>query len=369
MQTRSTTDAKRRLTQLHRAATELQSATTRDEVYDLVIDAAVEILGFDWCAVVTPGEKQFVVERLSAGAPLEPGTPTLRLDEGLTARTFREQTTVVFGDLGEYEEAKPVDDSFTSCLSAPLGKWGVFQCLSAETDAFDDQDREAAELLASHATAALGRIEHEQTLREQNERLEKFASVVSHDLRNPLNVATLRLGLLEEESESEHISAIEESLDRMEELISDLLHLSRVGDDISDRTPVSLPAAVEECWEMHDTADATLVVEDDLTVMADRSRLKQVLENLIGNAIEHGGSDVTVRVGDTDDGFYLEDTGTGIPEGERDRIFQSGYSGSADGTGFGLAIVADIVDAHGWSLRVTESPEGGARFEVADVDI
>ncbi|OYR54849.1 hypothetical protein DJ71_27145 [Halorubrum sp. E3] len=85
--------------------------------------------------------------------------------------------------------------------------------------------------------------------------------------------------------------------------------------------------------------------------------------------MEHGGEDVTVTVERLEDGFYVEDDGPGIPESERGDVFDSGYTTTADGTGFGLAIVADIADAHGWTLRVAEAESGGARFELTNVGV
>jgi signal transduction histidine kinase len=80
---------------------------------------------------------------------------------------------------------------------------------------------------------------------------------------------------------------------------------------------------------------------------------------------------VTVTVGELADcdGFYVADDGPGIPADERETVFESGYSTAADGTGFGLSIVEEIASAHGWAVRVTDSAEGGARFEVAGVDV
>lgn len=105
-------------------------------------------------------------------------------------------------------------------------------------------------------------------------------------------------------------------------------------------------------------------------VRADPSRLQQLVENLVRNAVEHGGDDVTVTIGETDDGdgFYIADDGTGIPETMRAQVFQNGFSTIADGTGFGLAIVKEIADAHGWTMEVTESQSGGARFEITGVE-
>jgi signal transduction histidine kinase len=112
------------------------------------------------------------------------------------------------------------------------------------------------------------------------------------------------------------------------------------------------------------------VIGFDGEVRADTSQLQQLVENLIRNAIEHGGEDVTVTIGETDDGngFYIADDGTGIPESIQDQVFQNGFSTISDGTGFGLAIVSGVADAHGWEVEVTESQNGGARFEITGVD-
>jgi signal transduction histidine kinase len=121
-------------------------------------------------------------------------------------------------------------------------------------------------------------------------------------------------------------------------------------------------------WQTVDTAQAALETDTTRAVEADRSRLQQLFENLYRNAIEHGGDDVTVSVGAMDDGFYVADTGSGIPESDREDVFEAGYSTNENGTGFGLRIVEQIADAHGWEVAITESEEGGARFEIASVE-
>ncbi|UIO99609.1 HAMP domain-containing histidine kinase [Halobaculum sp. CBA1158] len=226
---------------------------------------------------------------------------------------------------------------------------------------------------------------NERELTRHNEQLERFASVISHDLRNPLNVAQGHLALAREERDDERLRTVADAHDRMEALIEDVLELARQGEGISDTEPVGLAGLADRCWETVATAEATLSVETAATVRADSDRLRQLLENLFGNAIEHGGSNVTVTVGaiegdsgdgdsngdsDSDgDGFYVADDGPGIPEGVRESVFESGYSTDDDGTGFGLAIVAEIVGAHGWEIRATESAEGGARFEITGVTV
>jgi PAS domain S-box-containing protein len=215
------------------------------------------------------------------------------------------------------------------------------------------------------------RKRYEQRLERQNERLEEFVSIVSHDLRNPLNVASGQLELAREECESERLDRVERAHDRMETLIGDLLQLAREGEEAQDLEPVRLEALVDRCVETVDTGDASVVVESDLQFRADAGRLHQLLENLVANAVEHGGDDVTVTVGRLLDepGFYVADDGPGIPEKDRERVFDAGHSTSDTGTGFGLSIVEEIAEAHGWEVRVTDGAQGGARFEITGVDV
>ncbi|QLD84286.1 PAS domain S-box protein [Natronomonas halophila] len=206
--------------------------------------------------------------------------------------------------------------------------------------------------------------------RKRRERqLEEFASIVSHDLRNPLTVAQGWLEIAREEGDgdAESLERIGEAHHRMNRLIEDLLTLAREGNDVGERESVDLASFVDRCWKNVATADATLRVDIDRTIRADPTRLEQLFENLFRNAVEHGGDQVTVTVGELDTGFYVEDDGPGIPPEDREDVFGYGYSTSEDGTGFGLSIVKQIAEAHDWDIRLTEGTDGGARFEVIGV--
>ena len=207
-------------------------------------------------------------------------------------------------------------------------------------------------------------------IQRQNERLGQFASVVSHDLRNPLNVAAGRVDLERDQRSSEHLDAAARALDRIEQIIEGVLMLAREGEDIGERTRVSLASLAERAWASVAAEHATHVV-DDLAFDADADRVVQLLENLYRNAVEHGGPDVTVRVGALDDrpGFYVEDDGPGIPAALRDDIFEMRYT-TSDGTGLGLSIVETIASAHGWEVAATdaEHSETGARFEITGIE-
>ncbi|WP_132058635.1 response regulator [Halorussus amylolyticus] len=235
--------------------------------------------------------------------------------------------------------------------------------------------------------------DHERTLKRQSDQLEGITNAISHDLRNPLNVAQGSVELARESSEPEHLDRIERSLSRIDEIVESTLVLAEQGRRVSETGDVSLEAVATAAWEMVDTAGANLRVEGSATLVADESRTKQLLENLVSNAVEHGspsprtscedavehGSEshsddaasdegVAVRVGVTDDGFYVADDGRGIPADEREQVFESGYSTTETGTGFGLAIVKQIAHAHGWCLSVGDSADGGARFEITGVE-
>jgi signal transduction histidine kinase len=261
-------------------------------------------------------------------------------------------------------------------MVVPLGEHGVVVSAGPGADTFDEGTRDLAGVLAANVEAALDRAERERRLRNrerelerQNERLDEFASVVSHDLRTPLSVARGHLDLARQDDDREALAKVADAHERMDALVDDLLALAREGRVVGDTEPVDVGAAVEAAWPAHEAGNATLTVADPGTVDADRERLEQLLENLLGNALEHGGDDVAVEVGSLAgeghrDGFYVTDDGPGVPAADRDSVFERGFTTADDGIGFGLAIVREIATAHGWSVDLVESASGGARFEI-----
>jgi len=255
-------------------------------------------------------------------------------------------------------------------------------------------DNPFVEGLVVNAREITERKQHEHELERANEQLEKFASVISHDLRNPLNVAYGHLELARSTPEERHLGKVEDALNRMEAIVEDVLRLAREGKSIGETEPVTLASNARTAWEHVETDGATLVVADEATIEADGDRLLQLFENLFRNAVEHavpddalarsstapgadaagdidkpaaGLADLTVTVG-IDNGLYVEDDGIGIPAGERDEVVEAGYTTSRDGTGFGLSIVSQIAEAHGWTVEIAEGTEGGARFEFTGIE-
>ena len=209
-------------------------------------------------------------------------------------------------------------------------------------------------------------------LEQQTTQLEQFASTLSHDLRNPLNVAHGRVQIAEETGETdEHLAKATDALERMDQIIQDTLTLAREGETIDERERVALSTVARNAWATADTGDAALEVlpDADLRIYADATRLRSAFENCFRNAVDHGGNDVTVAVGRTADGFFVADDGPGVPVDEREQVFEYAYTTADEGTGLGLAIVEAIASAHGWTVSMTESADGGAKVVFTGVDV
>ncbi|MFB6090916.1 MAG: PAS domain S-box protein [Halobellus sp.] len=366
-------ERERRLEALNETARELMRAESDEEVARIGVDAAQSILDLDLNAIhlYDPEEGLVPVAATDATRDLIGQPPTFSLEDSIAGRVFRNGETSFVSDVREDPDRYNDDTRIRSEVFFPLEEYGVLLAGSEEPSAFDEGDVVLGEILAVNLARAFEQVERNERLRErereltrQNARLEQFASVVSHDLRNPLNVAQGRLELAMDDCDHEQLEAVRDAHDRMKSLVDDLLTLARDRDTEIDRERIDLDAFVRTCWTNVDTAEATLAVETDAEVLADETQLRQLFENLFRNAVEHGGPDVTVRVGSMENGFYVEDDGPGIPEEDRDEVFEYGFSTSHDGTGFGLAIAQQCAEAHGWEIRAVAGSDGGARFEI-----
>jgi PAS domain S-box-containing protein len=222
--------------------------------------------------------------------------------------------------------------------------------------------------------------ETQAELKQTVERLDQFNGMISHDLRNPLNSAQSRVELIGETEHTEHLKAVMRNLDRMESMIDDLHALSQTGIAADEFESVALADVIAESWTRVTTEQTDLSVDlpESLVVDASRGHLQLVFENLLDNAITHNSGEVSVRIGllnqnertgpSAAHGFFIEDDGKGVPEEIRGEMFEYGRTTSSEGSGFGLSIVKEVIDMHGWHIVVTEGDHGGARFEVTGVD-
>ncbi|WP_435320090.1 ATP-binding protein [Haloarchaeobius sp. TZWSO28] len=504
-----------KIERLHAVVAEMVACDTEDEVYEVAIRAAEEILDLDIVGIDTV-EDGYFVPRVVSEELKSSGYGTLPADEGVAGRSYQTGESILVHDAETHADASPTGP-YRSILSVPVGDDGILQAGSRETEAFDERDRELAELLVSHVAETVERLQAQERLRRerdrlsalfenvpdpvvrfayddgalrvrdvnatfedvfgwsadeirgadideyivpegredeakrlneklmageslhvttqrrtddevrdillhvvpfergerslqgfaiytditeekarqrelerQNERLDAFASIVSHDLRNPLSIAQGYLTLAEEVGAPQHFEEIRHAHERMSNLIDDLLSLSRQGDVVGSLEPVQLAAVATQAWAGVQTGAATLEPVGDVAFLADRDRLIELLENLFRNAIVHGcptdgdlgcredGSPLTVTVGTVETpagvdgepaerGFFVADSGCGIPAGERETVLESGYTTSDEGTGFGLTIVQEIAAAHDWAVTVEESETGGVRFTFTGV--
>lgn len=295
----------------------------------------------------------------------------------ITAST---EKTLVLGDIQsdtpDVTDRAGTQELGLSCyIGAPIfvgdDVYGTF-CFygtDARDDQFSDWEVTIVDLMSRWVSYELQRQQDNKLLQRQNEQLDRFASIVSHDLRNPLNVLEGRLELAEETGDAAQFAECYDAVERMNALIDDLLTLARSGSVIDEQESVELGDLTRRCWQTMSTGDGTLRVEADRTIRADSARLRQLLENLLRNAREHAEGAPTVTIEDIFGGFAVEDDGPGIPDEQFDDVFEPGYTTRQEGTGFGLAIVREIATAHDWGVRLTESADGGTRFEFTGVSI
>jgi PAS domain S-box-containing protein len=289
-----------------------------------------------------------------------------------------QQRTLVLGnierDAPELTDRAGFAEWGISCyLGAPVfvdgTVYGTFCFYDTEprADQFSEWEVTLVDLLSRWVSYGLQIERDTRGIERENERLDRFVAVVSHDLRNPLSVLEGSIELAAETGDPEHFARAERAVDRMNALVDDLLKLARSGGTEPALEVVGLARSVDRAWDRLPAEGTELTVASDSRIRADPTMLRQLLENLLRNAVVYGGESVSVT--DIEGGFAVEDDGPGIPPADRGRVFDVGYSTSSEGSGFGLAIVRDVVDAHGWTIALTAGADGGARFEITGVDV
>jgi signal transduction histidine kinase len=376
------TRREQRIRKLQERTSSLIDTSSETAIAEEAVETAEEVLGLPMTGLYLLEEDEDVLVPVAVTEAVDdqfgssPAYPRDN-DDGAAAvvwEVFDRGVPLVTGD-ASVVDGRLADRPVETAIVYPLADHGVLVSSSPDPDAFEPIDRALAELLATAVTAALERSEREEQLRErerelsrQNERLEQFTSAVSHDLRSPLNRADLYLDLLAERYDDSELEAVVEANERAQGMVENLLRLARQGKTVETREPRLVSETASMAWESVRTGSTSLSITDGVgTVEADHARLREVFENLFRNAVEHGGESVRVGRLDERSGLFVADDGAGIPPDERDEVFEHGYSTAEDGTGFGLAIVERIVEAHGWRIAVTESRDGGARFEIEDV--
>jgi signal transduction histidine kinase len=227
--------------------------------------------------------------------------------------------------------------------------------------------------------------ERERLIKEleaKNAELERFTYTVSHDLKSPLITVRGFVGLLEDDATEGNLERMKADMvriyaatDKMQRLLDNLLELSRIGRlmDMPQQLPFAAIAheAVELMRGRLGQRGVTVEIADGLpAVYGDRTRLVEVVQNLLDNAVKFmgGQSDpritIGVRTGDGANAFFVQDNGIGIDPQFHDKIFGlfNQLDPSIDGTGIGLALVKRIVEVHGGRVWVESTLGQGATF-------
>jgi PAS domain S-box-containing protein len=235
-----------------------------------------------------------------------------------------------------------------------------------------EREREDLRRRADELTALAAALER------SNRELDAFAYAASHDLRAPLRgIANLAQWIEEDLQDSisddtrEMLALMRNRMHRMESLIEGILQYSRAGRGYERPVPVDVGRLVRETIDLLSPESAVVSVHTDLpVVVAAPTPLRQVFQNLIGNAIKHGGDGVQIDIEAKDAGafweFSVRDNGPGVPPEYHDRIwgiFQMlEPRDTVEGTGIGLSLVKKLVEAQGGQVGITSSAGTGARF-------
>ncbi len=223
-------------------------------------------------------------------------------------------------------------------------------------------------------------------LEELFEKQRRFTGDISHELRSPLTTILGNLSLLRRaknlpaDEQKEMLDEMYSEAERMHRLISDLLLLSQADSGLAiNRAPVELDTLLLEAYRMArrragDKLKIQLLHEDQAVVMGDADRLRQVLDNLINNAIRYtpagGRIELSLHCTGDEAAITVADTGQGIAPEDLAHIFDRFYRAdkartrAAGGTGLGLSIVKWIVDAHHGRIEVESAPGKGSTFRI-----
>lgn len=348
--------------------------TSLEGFHDATIALAADVVDAD--LYVLASEVDGTMRPLASRPPDWTDTDDLLSPVSLPCLAVADDTSCIVDDRSNVRCAAPAapvspsrSSTYLSVIAVPFVDAGMLLAGSHDVYTFDDADLERLRLVSTAASAIKPTVDHPQASPQHHESLDEAAAVLSHDARNFLAIIRGQLELAKETGENARFDAIERSATRLEALIDDTATLLRTGSTVTDTEAVSLRDVATVAWESVEMKDADLFTPSSVAIEADRTRLCQLFENLLRNAVEHAGPDVDVWIGTLADesGFFFEDDGPGFEADALDDPFEFGYSTGDHHTGFGLAIVEWIAEAHGWDVSATNASSGGARIEFRNV--
>jgi signal transduction histidine kinase len=386
----------------NRCARALGSSLELDEAFGAFIKELEGVVPFDRTAIILSDEGQVRVMATAGLKHDEVLQPGESLPAGaLVGEVLRTGETVYRRDMRDHlypEEVTLTAIGLHSRVAAPLllgeRPIGMLAILRRKTDSFDDDEIELAALLGRLLASGVQNIrayESERATVAELRRLSAlradFVSLVSHELRSPMAAVIGAARTLEErwreltvDQRTAFLALIADETNRLATLIGDVLDTSRIeAGTFSYRF-----GEVDVAELVRDTVAGFALHQEEVTVVAnaerqlpkvrgDRERLRQVLQNLLENAVKysHAGEEIGVRTWARNGRVHVavEDSGPGIPREHHELIFErfgrANVGLGKPGTGLGLFIARSIVEAHGGRLTVESTPGEGATFTLA----
>ena len=380
-----------RLSALHSHAVELNTAKTLQDIYECTINAMVETFNYERVDILMIQGGKLVQVAKHGGIPAGVELP---LDgKGLTIRAVKEKRTILVNDVEQSQDYVFVVNPETrqpyyeyalskAELASPIiidgEAVGVLNIESTEKDAFTELDRQQLEILANHVATAIDRVanlgEVQRLSQEQNSNLmegfRRVSSMARHDLRGPLRNISMAAHILRQNpDDADMFRIIESNLKHADNILDNWKELTLRGE--ITRLRINMRALVEEVLRtmmIPDNVETEIDVPDDLVYLLDMRGTARILTNLFMNSMDampQGGKIGITAYGD-DGGLVIEvsDTGVGIPDEHRDKIFTPFFTTKATGVGLGLAYIKETVEAHGGTVRYTATPGEGTTFTI-----
>ncbi len=359
-------ESKEKIQKLHEIAVDMESAKTREEVYELTIKAAESVLEFDLCTILIPEGNELVVKESSSKISPE-DQKHMPMDKSIAGKTYSNHEKFVIDDLQKDKESYPSTDEYKSGISIPVGNHGVFQAKSLKRSDFDENDLEMAELLVSHVNNALTRI-------QADDREEFLLTLLRHDLKNKTQVIRGYLQILEDaDIPDKYKDMIDKTMNatiegqELLEKVGTLKDINREEEVREVNVDMYLRDAIEKN-RSNIEEDIELEYENESIDVMGGPLLKELFYNLIENSVLHSQGDkirISVHEEKNNIKINIEDNGVGIEKDKKDEIFERGYKGrGSKGLGIGLHLTRNIAENYGGTIKVDDSDLGGAKFEV-----
>jgi signal transduction histidine kinase len=398
----------RHLNRLHRALASLAAEPTLSATTDSIADAAKRAVDASAVMVLLPREDLPEALHVAGGAGLPDDLRDLlrqalmRPECSPSGLAMREGRPVAVPDLAGDERFAWTAPTLAryharSLVAIPLGPAsnpiGVLNAYFADANGFDEDDVHLLSAYARQASIAVARalaFEQERRAAEQLAAADKlksdFVSTISHELRTPLtsisgfiDTVLLRWDALSDNDKKELLQRSAWNAGELRRLIEQVLDFSALEatDAITERRPYALGQGITDLVAHMTPAlrdcEVSVDIDDDLVVMASPEAMHHVIGNLLTNASKFSGAGSRIEIVGRKDGdrarISVTDEGPGIPDADRERVFDRFYRGSSTrntrGTGIGLAIVKTSVEALGGDVDLRDTPTGqGATFEV-----